>query len=105
VPHHSTQQATIEILNDAVDKLLAGAGNKNIQIVDQKKAWAGSVMSFSFAGKAGFISVPVAGTVTVDDANVTVECELPPLAKNFLGEEKVRATVEEKVRELLGGSS
>jgi hypothetical protein len=34
-----------------------------------------------------------------------VECELPPLAKNFLGEEKVRATVEEKVRELLGGSS
>jgi hypothetical protein len=101
VPHHSTQQATIGVLDHAADQLLAGAGNKNIQIVDRKKAWNGAVMSFSFTGKVGFISVPVAGTVAVDDANVSVACELPTMVKNFLGEEKVRAMVEEKVRALV----
>ena len=101
VPHHATQQAAIGILDGAADKLLAGAGSKSVQIVDQKKSWNGPVMSFSFTGKMGFISVPLSGTVAVDDTNVTVECELPAMVKNFVGEDKARATVEEKITDLL----
>ncbi len=101
VPHHSTQQATMPKLDTAADQLLASGGMKNIQIVDQQKSWDGSVMSISFTGKVGFISVPLAGTIAVDDTNVTVECELPSMVKNFLGEEKVRSVVEEKIRGLV----
>lgn len=101
VPHHSTPQAAIPLLDQAADRLLAGGGGKNVQLVDQKKSWDGPVMSFSFTGKVGFIAVPVAGTVTVGDSTVTVECELPSLVKNFMGEEKVRAMVDDKVRAIL----
>lgn len=100
VPHHSTQQATVESLDSAADKLLAGAQSGSVKIVDPKKSWAGPVMSFSLTGKVGFLSVPLAGTVTVDDTNVTVECELPSMVKNFVGEEKARATVEDQIRRL-----
>jgi hypothetical protein len=100
-PHHSTEQATISVLDKAADQLLAGGGNKNVEIVEQKKSWDGPVMSFSFTGKVGFISVPMAGTVAVDETNVTVECELPSLVKNFMGEAKIQAMVEEKIRALV----
>jgi hypothetical protein len=101
VPHHSTQEVVVPKVDQAAGQLLAVGGVKNIQIVDQKKSWEGSVMSISFTGKMGFISVPLAGTVAVDDTNVTVECELPAMVKNFVGEEKVRAVVEERVRGLV----
>jgi hypothetical protein len=38
----------------------------------------------------------------VDEVNVTVHCELPALVKTFIGEDKIRAGVERKVRGMLG---
>ena len=102
VEHHSTAQAVKATVDQGVDRLLAGAGGTTVQIVDQKKSWDGSVMTFSCTGKVGFISVPLAATVAVDDTNVTVECDLPPMVKNFVGEEKVRGIVEENVRKMIG---
>jgi hypothetical protein len=49
----------------------------------------------------GFVSLPIAGTVAVDDVNVTVNIDLPPVVKSFVGEEKVRAIVDENVRAML----
>jgi len=100
VAHHSTQEEAMKKLDQASEKLLA-TEIKNVQIVDQKKSWAGTVMSFSFTGKMGFISLPLAGTATVDDTNITLDCELPSLLKNVMGEEKVRATVEQNLRALV----
>ena len=102
VPHHSTAQAVKPALDQGVDQLLAGAGGKSVQIVDPNKSWDGPVMTFSCTAKVGFISVPLAATVTVDDTNVTVDCDLPPMVKNFVGEDKASAIVEENVRKMLG---
>lgn len=102
VAHHSTEQAVKPILDQGVDQLLAGPGLDGVQIVDQKKSWDGPVMAFSCTGKVGFISVPLAATIAVDDTNVTVECNLPPMVENFVGEEKVRAIVEGNVRKMVG---
>ena len=100
VAHHSTQEETMRKLDQASDKLMA-IDIKNVQIADQEKSWAGPVMNFSFTGKMGFISLPLAGTVTVDNTNVTLDCELPSLIKNLMGEDKVRATVEQNIRALV----
>ncbi len=40
VAHHSTEQAVKPIVDQGVDQLLAGAGGKSVQIVDQKKSWS-----------------------------------------------------------------
>jgi hypothetical protein len=100
VAHHSTEQAVVKTVDQASDKLFSG-GIKNIQIVDQKRTWNGPVMSFCLTAKLGFISVPLAGTMAVDETNVTLECEVPPLVKHLMGEERFRAMMEENVQGLL----
>ena len=70
-------------------------------MTDQKKSWAGPVMDFSLTAKAGFISLPISGTVKVDDTNVTIVCELPPIVKTFVGEGKIQSAVEGRVRGML----
>jgi hypothetical protein len=58
-------------------------------------------MGFSLTARVGFIALPISGTVVIDDINVSVNCELPPLVKTFVGEETIRAGVERKVRRML----
>lgn len=100
VAHHKTKQQAIESVDHGMDALYRNlfAG---VQIVNPVKKWDGSTMTFSVTGKLGFIEVPLAGTATVDDRNVTIECDLPPLVKNFVGEDKIRAGLEQQVKGLL----
>ena len=60
-------------------------------------------MDFSLTARLGFISLPISGMVVIDDTNVTVHCELPPLVKTFVGEDKIRASVmKESARHAFG---
>jgi hypothetical protein len=100
VPHYKTREEAIALIA-ADDDLFAGAAGGSVEIVDQKKEWVGSSMTYSFVGRVGFISVPMSGTLEVDDVNVTVTSELPPMVKNYVGEEKVAAGIEKQLRRVL----
>lgn len=96
VPHNTTPEKAVTAIDDSLTRLFEG-----MQITVQKKTWTGRTMEFAITAKLGFISLPVSGTIVVDDVNVTVYCELPGAAKTFLGEDKIRAGVERKIRGLL----
>lgn len=100
IAHGKTQQQAIEMVNGFSNHLF-DFGSTSVQLVDQKKTWSGPVMAFSFVAKYGFISLPLSGTVTVDETNVTIDCELPPMVKNFIGEDKLRGDIEKHVGKLL----
>jgi len=101
VPHKKTKEQAMAQVDQASTELFAGVATGPVKLTDQKKNWQGSTMSFSVTGKMGFISVPLSGTVLVDDTNVTIECDLPPIVKNFIGEGAVRTGIEQKVKGLL----
>src|SRR5665213_748058 len=94
VPHNKTQEEAIAIVDRNADAIFSGAAGGYVEIVDQTHEWNGSAMTFSFVGSMGFISLPVTGKVEVDDVNIVVDCELPAMAKNFIGDEKVAASIE-----------
>jgi hypothetical protein len=102
VPHHTTAEKAIETVDISANSLFETAASSGVQLIDRKKSWSGRVMDFSLAARVGFISIPLSGTITVDDVNVTVQCELPALVNKFLGEEKIRAGIDKKVRGMLG---
>jgi hypothetical protein len=102
IPHHKTKTEVVGIIDKATDQLFQNGLGETAKIVDPKKEWVESTMNFSLTGKMGFISVPFTGTVAVDDVNLVAEFELPPMVKNFLGEEKVRNGVTGKIKELIG---
>jgi hypothetical protein len=102
VPHNTTQEKAIALVDRSSSDLF-DFGSKSVVMADQKKTWTGPRMDFSMVAKVGFISLPLTGNVLVDDVNVAVDVELPALAKNFVGEDKISASVEQKVRGLLAG--
>ncbi len=101
VPHNTTAEKAIAAIDRSATSLFDGSGGSAVQITDQKKSWNGPVMTFSLTARVGFISVPLSGTIAVDDVNVTVQCELPGIVGKFIGEDKVRAGVESQIRGIL----
>ncbi|HEX4135694.1 MAG TPA: hypothetical protein VHY84_13855 [Bryobacteraceae bacterium] len=101
VPHHVTVDQAIQIVDRSADNLFEGAAGGSVELLDRKRSWNGPIMDFSLTARLGFISLPISGTAVVDDVNVTIDCELPALVKTFIGEDKVRAGIERKVRGML----
>jgi hypothetical protein len=102
VPHHTTVEQAIVIVDRSADDLFEGAGGGSVELAERKKDWKGPLMDFSLTARVGFVSLPIFGNVVVDPVNVTVHCELPALVKMFVDEDKIRAGVERKVRGMLG---
>jgi len=102
VPHHTTVEQAIGIVDRSANGLFDDAGGGRVELVERKQSWNGPVMDFSLSARMGFISLPISGTVVIDEINVTLHCELPALAKNFLGEEKIQADLDRRVRAMLG---
>jgi hypothetical protein len=101
VPHRTTAEKAIATVDRSANTLFEGVGGSPVELVDRRKSWNGPVMDFSLTARVGFISVPIAGTVAVDDVNVTVQCELPGIVNQFIGEDKIRAGVDRKIRAML----
>jgi hypothetical protein len=101
VPHRKTKQEAIAQIDRNARDLFMGIAGASVQIAELKKEWNGPTMSFSLVGRLGFISVPLTGTIEVDDVNVTVRCDLPPMVRNFIGDDKVAAGIETQLRRLL----
>jgi len=101
VPHKTTVEEAIVIVDRSADDLFEGAGGGAVELAERKKGWKGPMMDFSLTARVGFISLPISGTVVVDEFNVTVHCELPALVKTFVGEARIRSSVEKKVRGML----
>lgn len=105
VPHSTTVEKAIVIVDRSADDLFAGAAGGAVELADRRKDWKGPLMDFSLTARVGFISLPIYGNVLIDESNVTVHCELPALVKTFVGEERIRISVERKVRGMLNGNS
>jgi hypothetical protein len=101
VPHYTTVEEAILMVDKSANDLFEGAGGGAVELIERKTGWNGPEMDFSLTARWGFLSLPISGNVVVDEINVTVHCELPALVKTFVGEDKIRLSVERKVRGML----
>jgi hypothetical protein len=101
VSHNKGLQGAKKLVDDSAAEVFKGTPGTPIQIVDQEKRWEGDTMHFSFTGKMGFFSAPMKGWVQVTEKDVTIECELPGILKQFMPEDKLKARIESRVRGFL----
>jgi hypothetical protein len=101
VPHHTTVEEAIGIVDRSANGLFDDVGGGMVELVERKQSWNGPSMDFSLIARVGFISLPISGMVVIDEIHVTLRCELPALAKNFIGEEKIQADLDRRVRAML----
>jgi len=84
-----------------LDDVFKGLPVGPVKIEDEKRAWTGHKMDFSFTAKAAFMSVPVKGMVLIEPKLLTVDVELPAYLKGLIPEDKVVKSVEAGVKGLL----
>ena len=101
VTHAKGKKEAIRIVTEASDQFVKPDLPGIFKLMDVKKSWSGNVMTFSIEAKAGFISLPLNGAVTVNDKDVIIDCELPAFLTKLMPESKIRAGVENKVKGLL----
>jgi hypothetical protein len=99
VPHNITVEEAIVMIDRSLTEIFDTPGS--VELVERLRRWDGPQLDFALTARVGFISLPIEGQVQIDEEAVTVHCVLPQLARTFLGEEKIRAGVEDKVRRIL----
>jgi hypothetical protein len=101
IPHGTTAEKAMAIVDNSANSLFESTAGPHVELVDKTRSWNGPTMDFGLTARVGFISVPISGTIVVDVINVTVNCQLPALVNQFIGEEKIRAGLDRSVRAML----
>jgi hypothetical protein len=100
ISHSKTKEQVVQAVDQAMQDVFQGLAMPPLKIVEPKKSWNGSVMTFSLTAQMGFIRNPISGMVEVTDRDVTIHADLGLLNK-LIPEEQVRTTVESRVKGLL----
>lgn len=84
------------------DDLFKGLPIGMVQMTDEQRNWSGNTLFFAFNARAGFMVLPIKGSMPVTDHEVIVEIDLPPMITSFIPEERLKVGLERQVRGLLG---
>ncbi len=101
ISHNKTKEQAMRVVDKSFMDFFGGMPGGALQISDQKKAWDGSTLTFSFTAKMAFFKVPISGTTEVTDHDVIVNVDLPAFLTNMIPEAKLRAGIESNVKGLL----
>lgn len=100
VSHNKPKQEVIGAVDRSFDDLFRSTGIVPLQIVNERRSWKGSTLTFSFEAKVGLLSTPIKGTVEVTDRDLTIDADLGLLEKLFPGKQ-ARSALEGRIRGLL----
>lgn len=101
VSHGQPKEDVKRAVNQSLDDVFkALPGLLPMQIVNQRKAWQGDTLNFSFDAKAGIISTPIKGFVYVTDKDLTIDADLG-VFERLLPTKKAREIIESRVKGLL----
>jgi hypothetical protein len=96
-PHSLGTEEAKRKLNAFVDHLLARAGPGGVVVEGVQKTWTGDRLAISARVRKGVMATTLGGTFDVADDRVVVETELPPMAAAFIGEERIRQGISDRV--------
>ncbi|MGA8029097.1 MAG: hypothetical protein WB992_18310 [Bryobacteraceae bacterium] len=100
VSHNKSKQEVIRAVDRSFDEIFKTTGVIPLQIVNERRAWKGGTMTFSFEAKMGPLSTPIKGTVEVTDKDLTIDADLG-LFEKLLPGKQAQANIEGKIRGLL----
>lgn len=101
VSHGQPKEDVKRAVNQSLDDVFkALPGLLPMQIVNQRKAWQGDTLNFSFDAKAGIISTPIKGFVYVTEKDLTIDADLG-VFERLLPAKKAREIVERRIKGLL----
>src|SRR5215218_8843771 len=71
-----------------------------VKIKNAQKDWEGGEISLALKLSKGSFSTKITGTIKVSDKTVVLNCALPKLVTALVGEDKIKAAIEEQINGL-----
>ena len=90
----------MQAVDRSFDDIFRGIGTIPLKIENERRAWSGQRLDFSFDARMGFLSSPIKGFVEVSDKDLTIDADLGLLERLIAGT-GARATLENQARKLL----
>jgi hypothetical protein len=100
VSHARPKDEVIRSVDRSFDDLFRNISVVPLQLVEEKRSWQGSRLTFSLSAKMGPLSTPVKGTIDVTDRDVTIDIDLG-LFERLIPATKAREAITTHVRGLL----
>jgi hypothetical protein len=100
VSHNRSKVEVMQTVDQSFNELLHGTTGLPLRLVDERRTWQGSTLTFAFTAKLGFVSTPIKGTVEVTDRDITVDADLG-LLERMVPEAKARDALSSRIRGLL----
>jgi hypothetical protein len=100
VAHTKSKEEIKRAIDRTFEDVFKGIANMPVQIVDEKRAWNGDTLFFSFGAKVSLLTSPIKGTIEVTERDVIIDADLGLLEK-LLPAAQTKATIENRVRGLL----
>ena len=103
VSHNKPKQEVIRAVDRSFNDLFRSIPMIPLQLVNERREWNGSTLTFSFDAKMGPVSTPIKGFVAVTDTDITIDADLG-LLERLLPAKQTQTALEGRVRGLLKGS-
>jgi hypothetical protein len=100
IDHNKGTQGAIKAIDAGIEEALKNIKSTPVEILNLQRSWAGSVLTFSFTAKMGFLQGPIQGTVEVADTSAVITVDLG-LFGHFLPEDQAQEAIKSRVRGLL----
>lgn len=84
-------------LEGVVDGLVNRSWPGGVAVRDVTRMWDGDQLAFSFVLARGFVSAPIAGRLSVDDAVAAIEVDVPGMLVAFIGEDRIRDVIRHEL--------
>jgi hypothetical protein len=92
IPHQLDQQEAVNRIQTLLKRVESQFGN---QVQDLQQDWNGNQGAFSFK----VMNMPVSGTLTVNQSDVSLDSQLPMAAAMFSG--KIKSVIMEEAKKVL----
>jgi hypothetical protein len=100
VAHQKTKEEVKRAVDLSFDDLFKGVAGLPLTLSDERRTWAGDVLTFSFVARVGFLANPMSGTVIVTNTDLTIDADLGFLEK-LIASRTVTTAIENRVKGLL----
>jgi len=84
-----------------LEKILRGPLPAGLKLGEVERKWEGDTLTASTRASAGVISLNIDGTLTVSATTVTVDFEIPAMAKAFVSEGDIEAALKRELGAIL----
>ena len=100
VSHTRPKEEVIRSVDRSFDDLFRGIGIIPLQLIEERRSWQGSTLTFSISAKMGIVSTPIRGTIEVTDRDLTIDADFG-LLERLIPATKVRESISGRIRGLL----